>query len=129
MSGTRRRFFQDAAAFGAGLFGLSEALRAGTPGNIAQSPHENERARHHSPYGSYGPHQAQSKAAMRDHALSMVTPDVPDLPHEIDEIVFKLADIADVATRAGCTMAADVDREGFHSARRQRVRERVNARA
>ena len=84
MSGTRRRFFQDAAAFGAGLFGLSEALRAGTPGNIAQSPHENERARHHSPYGSYGPHQAQAKAAMRDHALSMVTPDVPDLPHEMD---------------------------------------------
>ena len=84
MSGTRRRFFQDAAAFGAGMFGLRETLRAGTPESTLQSPRENENGRHHSPYGSHGPHPAQARAVVRDHALPMVTPDVADLAHEMD---------------------------------------------
>src|SRR5258707_4471912 len=75
MSGTRRRFFQDAAVFGAGLFGLRETLHAGTPESTLQSPRENENGRHHSPYGSHGPHPAQARGVVRDHALPMVTPD------------------------------------------------------
>src|SRR2546429_5401513 len=65
MSGTRRRFFQDAAVFGAGLFGLRETLHAGTPESTLQSPRENENGRHHSPYGSHGPHPAQARAVDR----------------------------------------------------------------
>ena len=84
MSGTRRKFFQDAAVFGAGLFGLRETLHAGTPESTLQSPRENENGRHHSPYGSHGPHPAQARAVARDHALPMVTPDVADLAHEMD---------------------------------------------
>ncbi len=38
MSGTRRRFFQDAAVLGAGLFSLRETLRAAEP--------EGEQAKH-----------------------------------------------------------------------------------
>jgi FtsP/CotA-like multicopper oxidase with cupredoxin domain len=84
MSGTRRRFFQDAAVFGAGLFGLRGTLRAGTPASTFQSTRENENGRHHSPYGSHGPHPAQARAVVGDHALPMVTPDVADLAHEMD---------------------------------------------
>jgi FtsP/CotA-like multicopper oxidase with cupredoxin domain len=84
MSGTRRRFFQDAAVFAAGLFGLRETLHAGKPESTLQSPRENENGRHHSPYGSHGPHPAQARAVVRDHALPMVTPDVADLAHEMD---------------------------------------------
>ena len=65
MSGTRRKFFQDAAVFGAGLFGLRETLHAGTPESTRQSPRENENGRHHSPYGSHGPHPAQARALHR----------------------------------------------------------------
>jgi FtsP/CotA-like multicopper oxidase with cupredoxin domain len=81
MSGTRRKFFQDAAVFGAGLFGLRETLRADAPENALQTPRENENGRHHSPYGSHGPH---AKAVVREQALPMVTPDVADLAHEMD---------------------------------------------
>jgi len=83
MSGTRRRFFQDAAVLGAGLFGLRETLHAGTPESTLQSPRENENGRH-PPYGSHGPHPAQARAVVRDHALPMVTPDVAALAHEMD---------------------------------------------
>src|ERR1700732_2617597 len=84
MSGTRRRFFHDAAMFGAGLFGLHGTLRAGTPESTFQSPRQNENGRHHSPYGSHGPHPAQARALVRDHAGPMVTPNVVDLAHEMD---------------------------------------------
>ena len=40
---------------------------------------------------------------------------------EIGEVIFELADIADVAAGARRAMAANVDRKGFHAARRQRV--------
>ena len=66
MSGTRRRFFQDAAILGAGLFSLQEELRAAvTDGERAQrAAHENSVAQH-----SFAP---------------MATPDVADLSHEMD---------------------------------------------
>jgi len=84
MSGTRRRFFQDAAAIGAGLLGLSETLRAGTPRGELQTPGKNESGRHHSPYGSHGPHKATANALAPDHPLAMVTPDLADVPYEMD---------------------------------------------
>jgi FtsP/CotA-like multicopper oxidase with cupredoxin domain len=84
MSGTRRRFFQDAAAFGAGLLGLSQTLRAATPGGGLQTPGKNESGRHHSPYGSHGPRKAPANVAAPEHPLSMVTPDLADLPCEMD---------------------------------------------
>jgi manganese oxidase len=84
MSGTRRRFFQDAAAIGAGLLGLSETLRASTPGDALQTPGKNESGRHHSPYGSHGSHKAAPNVVAPEHPLAMVTPDLADLPYEMD---------------------------------------------
>jgi len=84
MSGTRRRFFQDAAAIGAGLLGLSETLRASTAGDALQTPGKNESGRHHSPYGSHGPHKAPPNVVAPEHPLAMVTPDLADLPYEMD---------------------------------------------
>jgi FtsP/CotA-like multicopper oxidase with cupredoxin domain len=84
MSGTRRRFFHDAALFGAGLFGLRETLRAGTLEGGFQSPRENENGRHHSPYGNKGPHPAKENLLVHERALPMATPDLTDLPHEMD---------------------------------------------
>jgi FtsP/CotA-like multicopper oxidase with cupredoxin domain len=84
MSGTRRRFFQDAAAIGAGLLGLSRTLRASTPGGEFQTAGKNESGRHHSPYGSHGPHKALASVVAPDHPLAMVTPDLADLPYEMD---------------------------------------------
>jgi FtsP/CotA-like multicopper oxidase with cupredoxin domain len=84
MNGARRKFFQDAAVLGAGLFGLSESLRADTPHDAMQSPHQNENGRHHSPYGSHEPHPATANLPAPEHALPMVTPDVADLPYEMD---------------------------------------------
>jgi FtsP/CotA-like multicopper oxidase with cupredoxin domain len=68
MSGTRRKFFQDAAMFGAGLFGLSQSLQA----------EEQRRA----PAGARV--TGKSPGATRSEYLPMVTPDVADLPHEMD---------------------------------------------
>src|SRR5438445_12460372 len=76
MSGTRRRFFQDAAIFGAGLLGMSESLQAqdekATPARARETHHE------HTSHGA---------------SLPMTTPDVADLPHEMDGAVkvFRLA--------------------------------------
>jgi FtsP/CotA-like multicopper oxidase with cupredoxin domain len=84
MSGTRRRFFQDAAVLGAGLLGLRKTLRADTPGEAPQSPRQNENGRHHSPYGSKGPHPAKESTLVHERALTMATPDLADLPHEMD---------------------------------------------
>jgi FtsP/CotA-like multicopper oxidase with cupredoxin domain len=84
MRGTRRRFFQDAAVLGAGLLGLRKTLRADTPGEAPQSPRQNENGRHHSPYGSKGPHPAKESTLVHERALTMATPDLADLPHEMD---------------------------------------------
>jgi len=68
MSSSRRSFFQDAMFFGAGLFGLSARLRAETPTRTAD-----ESKRH--------TNQPKSPPA---HPLPMVSPDIPDLPFELD---------------------------------------------
>jgi manganese oxidase len=65
MSSTRRNFFQNAAAFSAALFGLSDQLKA------QASPPVNQHVHHaHAEDTSPGPR--------------VVTPDVPDLPFELD---------------------------------------------
>jgi FtsP/CotA-like multicopper oxidase with cupredoxin domain len=68
MSGSRRRFFQDAAIFGAGLLGMSKSLEAQAEKPMRMRPHEMNGGR------SAGP-SAPSP---------MVTPDLTDLPHEMD---------------------------------------------
>src|SRR6266704_1114801 len=68
MSGTRRRFFQDAAVFGAGLFGLSKSLQAQDKKTMPMRPR--------------GATRLQTLAP--GTILPMVTPDVADLPHETD---------------------------------------------
>ncbi len=73
MSGTRRKFFQDAAAFSAGIFGLGAQLHAQT-----QALHE------HAAKPDRGPHHAPVDVAT---GPPVVTPDVPDLPCEMDGAV------------------------------------------
>jgi FtsP/CotA-like multicopper oxidase with cupredoxin domain len=65
MSSTRRNFFQNAAAFSAALFGMSDQLKAQAP--PASSPHAHHT---HAEDTSPGP--------------AVITPDVPDLPFELD---------------------------------------------
>ena len=90
MSGTRRRFFQDAAFFGAGFFGLAEALRGDAQVSDPQAARAIEQGRHHSPYGKHK--KKEVAPAGPDPFLPMVTPDLADLPHEMDGgvKVFKL---------------------------------------
>ncbi len=99
MSGTRRRFIQDAAVLGAGIFGLGESLAArerktrevAAPGEesgeavgaSAQTARENEHGRHHSPYGEHAK-RAPKGAGEREAFAPMMTPDIADLPHEMD---------------------------------------------
>src|SRR5260370_303966 len=64
MSNTRRRFFQDAAVLGAGLFGINSQLRART----TESQSHGHTARN-TPLAASPP---------------MLTPDVPDLPYKMD---------------------------------------------
>src|SRR5712692_4548909 len=64
MSNTRRKFFQDAAVLGAGLFGINSQLRARTP----ESQSHGHTARNTPPAAS----------------PPMLTPDVPDLPYKMD---------------------------------------------
>jgi manganese oxidase len=77
MSGTRRRFFQDAAIFGAGILGISESLQAQDEKAMPMRPREAHRGQTPQP-GAF---------------LPMMTPDVADLPHEMDGNVrvFRLA--------------------------------------
>jgi FtsP/CotA-like multicopper oxidase with cupredoxin domain len=80
MSGSRRRFFQDAAFVGAGFLSLNEALRA-SPQSDPQTAREIEEGRHHSPYGAQKK-RAPDPPPRADPWLPMVTPDLPDLPFE-----------------------------------------------
>ena len=48
---------------------------------------------------------------------------------KIGQIVLELAEIGDVAARAGAAMAADVGRIGLDAARGERVRQRMHGRA
>ena len=75
MSGTRRKFFQDAAAFSAGIFGLGTQLNAQT-----QAP-PHEHAAQHGVRTSRGTHDEDMAGP------PVVTPDVPDLPYEMDGAV------------------------------------------
>jgi FtsP/CotA-like multicopper oxidase with cupredoxin domain len=84
MSGNRRRFFQDAAFFGAGFLGLAESLGGNTPGNDPQTAREIEQGRHPSPYGKHSKKQVAPLPAGPDPFLPMVAPDLADLPHEVD---------------------------------------------
>ncbi|HYL61566.1 MAG TPA: copper oxidase [Candidatus Methylomirabilis sp.] len=81
MSGTRRRFFQDAALFGAGFFGLTEMLRGTPRTQDPQNARKIEEGRHHSPYGN---HKKKVETPPPEPFVPMVTPDVPDLPFERD---------------------------------------------
>jgi len=70
MGGTRRRFFQDAAIFGAGFFGLSSRLNAEQTSAARSSGSRNQRGLSPNPTAAQSP--------------PMLTPDIPDLPHEMD---------------------------------------------
>src|SRR5258708_34706766 len=67
MSGTRRRFFQDTAVIGAGLLGLSKSLQAQDEKSMPMPPRE--------------AHHGKGAATA---LLTMATPDLADLPHEMD---------------------------------------------
>ncbi len=78
MSGTRRRFFQEAAAFSSGMLGFCTRLEA-QESPIQPAPEHVVRSPHHVHDGdTAGP--------------TVITPDVPDLPYEMDDgvKVFKL---------------------------------------
>jgi len=78
MSSSRRNFFQDAAAFTAGLFGLSTRLDAATPQSSAP-PHDQNSSHHHA--------SATISKSTPPHAhphVPVTTPDVPDLPFTLD---------------------------------------------
>ncbi len=70
MSGTRRKFFQDAAIFGAGLFGLSSPLRA------EQATGAREARSH--------PRNAASPNSPAVASPPTLTPDIPNLPFRMD---------------------------------------------
>src|SRR5712691_5109984 len=82
MGGTRRKFFQDAAIFGTGLLGLSGSLRAEQEKHAA-----NEAATHLCFQASivlFSRRPTCAETSARGSYLPMVTPDVADLPHEMD---------------------------------------------
>ena len=90
MSGSRRRFFQDAAFFGAGFLSLTEALRAETQSD-PRAARAIEQGRHHSPYG-VSKKELPPQPKCPDPYLPMLAPDLKNLPHEMDGVVkvFKL---------------------------------------
>src|SRR5580704_7868037 len=78
MSSSRRNFFQDAAAFTAGLFGLSTRLDAAVPQSSAAPAEKNSP--HH-----YALAPKSKSARSHDHPhFPVITPDVPDLPFTLD---------------------------------------------
>jgi FtsP/CotA-like multicopper oxidase with cupredoxin domain len=90
MNGTRRKFFQDAAALGAGLFGMNESL-AGQERESGSAM----KAQEHMGQTMHTPEAREARrgaASGHDPFVPMVTPDIPDLPYEMDGAVkvFKL---------------------------------------
>jgi manganese oxidase len=77
----RRQFFQDAAVFGAGFLGLGKSVAASTTG--AQWSRQNQTQAHQAGHGEHAQH-AMRGAADRDAFVPVITPDVPDLPFEMD---------------------------------------------
>jgi len=78
MSSSRRNFFQDAAAFTAGLFGLSTRLDAATPQSSAP-PHDQNSSHHHASATI-----SKSTPPRAHPRVAVTTPDVPDLPFTLD---------------------------------------------
>lgn len=97
MSGNRRTFFQNAAIFGAGFLGLAETMRANAGASDPQTAREIEEGRHHSPYGNHK--KKSAPPAGPDPFLPMITPDVADLPFELDGGVKVFHLIAEPVTR------------------------------
>jgi manganese oxidase len=83
MFGSRRKFFQDAAFFGAGVLSLAETLRGKTQSD-PQTARQIEEGRHHSPYGTHKQKAPEPPPPGPDPYMPMVTPDLPDLPFERD---------------------------------------------
>jgi FtsP/CotA-like multicopper oxidase with cupredoxin domain len=82
MSGSRRRFFQDAAFFGAGLFGMGNSLRAAElqDASMPVPQHNHDSESHGHANGISDPRHSTSP-------LPVTTPDIPDLPWEMDGAV------------------------------------------
>jgi manganese oxidase len=78
MSSSRRIFFQDAAVFTAGLFGLSSRLSAAPPQSSA-TPSEKNSPHHHTAAA-----KSKSAPAHTHPYVPVTTPDVPDLPFTLD---------------------------------------------
>jgi manganese oxidase len=77
----RRKFFQDAAVFGAGFLGLGKSVAASTPD--AQASRQRETQAHQAGPGEHVQH-SMHRATERDAFVPVITPDVPDLPFEMD---------------------------------------------
>ena len=77
MSSTRRSFFHDAAIYGAGLLGLSGRANA-------EAAHPLSQGEEKKPRRPTEPRVEKLETKMR---VPMVTPDVPDLPFEMDGAV------------------------------------------
>src|SRR5260370_29213705 len=78
MSSSRRNFFQDAAVFTAGLFGLGTRLDAATQ-RASAPPHDQNSSHHHA--------SATISKPTPPHAhprVAVTTPDLPDLPFTLD---------------------------------------------
>jgi FtsP/CotA-like multicopper oxidase with cupredoxin domain len=78
MSSSRRNFFQDAAVFAAGLFGLSTRLDARIPQSAAP-PHDQNSSRRHA-----STTKSKSTPPHANPHAPVITPDVPDLPFSLD---------------------------------------------
>lgn len=72
MSSSRRSFFQNASIFAAGLFGLRTRLAADDAAQSAAGVH------------AHAAHGQTPGAAPPRSSIPVVTPDVPDLPFELD---------------------------------------------
>ena len=83
MSG-RRRFFQDAAIFSAGLLGLAKSLRGDSASNGAQAASAAENSQHQHMHDMRDEHEKLNGSPGRDSYRPMVAPDIADLPFEMD---------------------------------------------
>src|SRR5258708_21056095 len=92
MNGTRRKFFQDAAILGAGLFGMSKKLSAQSSGDAGAASAQTNHSQPGGKHDAHGHPAGHAAGGTRDAFLPMVTPDVADLPYEMDGAakVFKL---------------------------------------
>src|SRR5258708_14132973 len=86
MSSSRRNFFQDAAVFTAGLFGLGTPLDAAT--QAASAPPHDQNSSHHHASATI----SKSTPPRAHPRVPVATPDVPDLPFTLDAAtkVFRL---------------------------------------